>query len=86
MTTALRKIVAEEGACALFKGAVPRMIVVGMYFGVRIYVCVCMRYTCALIYYDYSKHMNDYVYYTKRQFYRIVDKLIFTFYAHKSSN
>lgn len=36
MPTAFTKIVAEEGPGALFKGAVPRMIVVGPLFGITL--------------------------------------------------
>ena len=36
MPTAFRKILAEEGVGALFKGAVPRMVVVGPLFAITL--------------------------------------------------
>ena len=36
MGTALRMIVKEEGLSALYKGAIPRMVVVGPLFGITL--------------------------------------------------
>ena len=36
MPTAFKKIIAEEGMSALFKGAVPRMVVVGPLFAITL--------------------------------------------------
>lgn len=37
MGTALRMIVKEEGLGALYKGAIPRMVVVGPLFGITLF-------------------------------------------------